>query len=65
MPYRKWSEEALRRAEFQLMECAPGTWHEKISAALNEAIAQAEREDRAERRDRLLARIRDNRAGQT
>ena len=59
MSYRKWSEEAIRKAEFQLMTCQIGTWQEKIAAALNEAIAQAEREEREERRERLLAKIRE------
>lgn len=59
MTARKWSEEALRRAEFQLMDHCNGTWSEKIACALNEAIAQAEREERDERRARLLEKIRE------
>lgn len=59
MTHRRWSEESLRKAEFQLMDHCNGTWREKIAAALNEAIAQAEREEREERRARLMEKIRE------
>lgn len=59
MTYRQWSEEALRKAEFQLMDHCNGTWREKIAAALNEAIAQAEKEEREVRRSRLVEKIRE------
>ena len=55
--YRHWSAEALRKAEFQLMECQVGTWHEKIASALNEALAQAEREEQALRSQRLNEKL--------
>lgn len=54
---RRWSEEAIRKAEFQLMECQVGTWQEKIASALNEAIAQAEREEHKERSRRLAKKL--------
>lgn len=59
MIQRRWSEESLHKAELQLMDHCNGTWREKIAAALNEAISQAEREERATRRDRLLEKIRE------
>jgi hypothetical protein len=55
--YRKWSDEAIRKAEFQLMECQVGTWQEKIASALNEALAQAELEDQAIRSERLNEKL--------
>lgn len=57
MMFRRWSKEAIRKAEFQLMECQVGTWQEKIAAALNEAIAQAEYEENKERRERLAKKL--------
>lgn len=63
MSKRRWSEESLRKAEFQLMDHCNGTWHEKIAAALDEAIAQAEREERDERRSRLMEKISELRVG--
>lgn len=59
MTQRAWSEKAIQKAEAQLMPCQVGTWQEKIARALDEAIAQAEREERATRRDRLLEKIRE------
>lgn len=59
MTHRQWSEESIRKAEFQLMDHCNGTWHEKIVCALNEALDQAEREERATRRERLLEKIRE------
>lgn len=54
---RRWSEEAIRKAEFQLMDCQVGTWQEKIASALNEAIAQADREEQKVRRQRLAEKL--------
>jgi hypothetical protein len=57
MMYRHWSEEAIRKAEIQLRECQVGTWQEKIASALNEALAQAEREDQEARSQRLTEKL--------
>ena len=54
---RIWSDVALELAERELMEAPHYSWRERISAALNVAIRQAEREDADLRNQRLQDKI--------
>lgn len=53
----KFSDEALRKAEFVMMNEYLDTPRKKLEAAINEALAQHEREQAEERNKRLKEKI--------
>lgn len=54
----EWSEECLSKAELA-MAVVPGTWREKIAAALDAAVEQREADERELRRQRAEEKMKE------